>query len=110
MTLRHPISISLVRLASTTLALVSVTACAEQMIVSGKQYNAQIWREDAEKVSSSAAFELKCPKEQLQLSSLGAEYFADKIGVEGCGHRAVYVKVMSSGQRAWVMNSSDMGK
>lgn len=68
------------------------------------------WDQAQTEVKERASFELKCPKEQLKLTLLAALYPVDthgnlpkQIGVDGCGHRLVYV-VSHSG---WVLNSSD---
>ena len=61
-------------------------------------------------VRNRAAFELSCPKEQLQLVVINVAPSCEgripsTLGVEGCGHRAVYVHVRSDA--GWVMSSAD---
>lgn len=62
-----------------------------------------------ELVRSRAAFDLDCPRDELQLTALavvealGSDY-AKQIGVEGCGQRAAYVKV----DGGWVLNGDSM--
>ncbi len=54
-----------------------------------------------------AAFELQCPRDQLQLVGLNADldrYIGpgNQVGVSGCNKRAVYVLTQTAG---WVLNS-----
>jgi hypothetical protein len=58
-----------------------------------------------DELRTRAAYEMKCPSDQLQLTDLGGE----TTGVDGCGQRQVYVE-SCEGQGAlreckWVMNS-----
>ena len=46
-----------------------------------------------------ASFDLDCPKEQLNVVTLGKHTM--QVGVTGCGKRAVYVGT----NRGWVLNS-----
>lgn len=55
-----------------------------------------------------ASFELDCPKETLAVKGLtgdldGPLFYGSKVGVQGCGRRAVYVRVQDHG---WVLNSA----
>jgi hypothetical protein len=55
-----------------------------------------------------AAFEMKCPREQLQLVPLNkpldqTAMYGDTVGVIGCGQRAVYLLTQSG----WLLNSLD---
>lgn len=58
-------------------------------------------------VSSRAAFDLSCPKEELDLSVLatsGARKLASQIGVTGCGNKVVYVYFASTD--SWIADSA----
>lgn len=60
-----------------------------------------------ERIAGRAAFELRCPKEQLRLTTLNVirDVGGDdptQIGVDGCGQRAVYVRVSPN---EWIMNT-----
>ena len=58
-------------------------------------------------VSSRAAFDLSCPKEELALTVLatsGARKLASQIGVTGCGNKVVYVYFASTD--SWVADSA----
>ena len=53
-----------------------------------------------------AAFEMRCPKDQLQIKALGSDLddvaeAGKQVGVSGCGKRLVYVKTPSG----WILNS-----
>lgn len=48
-----------------------------------------------------ASFEFNCPEAQVQVTELGAGAF----GVDGCGRRAIYVKVGKGLNSEWVLNS-----
>jgi hypothetical protein len=53
-----------------------------------------------------AAFDMKCPEEQLRLTDLGGGGWAGGVkGVEGCGQRATYVYQPNG--NAWVLNTTD---
>ena len=58
-------------------------------------------------VSSRAAFDLSCPKDELDLTVLatsGARKLASQIGVTGCGNKVVYVYFASTD--SWVADSA----
>jgi hypothetical protein len=72
------------------------------------------WESDAAVVRKRAAWELKCPEGELDLTVLAVysgTITAQQVGVKGCGHQLVYVN--SSGWDAqrcgdgWLLNSSD---
>jgi hypothetical protein len=55
-----------------------------------------------------AAFELQCPKEQLELTALNGSFRSRavagrQVGVRGCGKQAVYVLSAGAG---WVANTA----
>jgi hypothetical protein len=55
-----------------------------------------------------AAFEMKCPKENLELVQLNRPLddrneFDTQVGVRGCGSQVVYVDVRGAG---WVANTA----
>lgn len=90
--------------------LLLATACGANVKVGEYSLDQELWDSAQAQVRERAAFELKCPKEQLALTLLAAQFPADtrlnapkQIGVDGCGRRLVYV-VSRSG---WVLNSSD---
>ena len=51
-----------------------------------------------------AAFDLKCPEDQLELQELGSRMTQ---GVNGCGRSATYV--LNHDGTAWMMDSSSSG-
>ena len=58
-----------------------------------------------------AAFEMHCPKDQIQLVQLGRALDSSmvsgiQVGVQGCGRQAVYVFANETG---WVLNSATGG-
>lgn len=77
--------------------------------VGGRVVYEEAWQNARKQVSKRAAFELNCSAEQLTLSILatfsGDDQFVNSIGVEGCGHRAVYLYAPHTAQ--WVLNSRD---
>jgi hypothetical protein len=64
-------------------------------------------RKSFEVVRNRAAFELRCPRDRLELVVLNVfpyqTYLPAQIAVSGCDHRAVYVQ----GDLTWVLNSVD---
>ncbi len=59
-----------------------------------------------------AAFEMQCPKNQLQLTRLNSSLDEDarigaQVGVTACGKRVVYVLVLGAG---WVVDSAFVEK
>jgi hypothetical protein len=93
---------------SLLLALAGATACAAPVEMNGFKVNAFAWKNAQEAVVPRASFDMKCPREQLQLTVLHAtEDFGGgaptQLGVTGCGQSAVYVQTFGSG---WVANSS----
>jgi hypothetical protein len=70
------------------------------------------WHEDEADLRRRAAFEISCTPEKLELTVLKGRFepsagynFAMQVGVTGCNHRLVYVKLDQS--KEWVLNSSD---
>ena len=57
---------------------------------------------DATDIHVRAAFDLKCPKEKLEVVKLGER----TRGVRGCGNQATYI--YSGGE--WVMDADGQGK
>ncbi len=54
-------------------------------------------------LESRAAFDLECPRSSLAIAPLGQDSHGviTSYGVEGCGHRATYVRLADS---TWLMN------
>jgi len=90
------------------LLVVVTLGCAgmRTQVVNGTTLDQARWVNAAEKVKTSAAFEINCPRDQLELVLLdSASGVATKIGVTGCERRLVYVD--RNGMDQWVLNSSD---
>ena len=49
-----------------------------------------------------AAFEFDCPEEELKVQNLGQ----DKVGVSGCGKKAVYLYVQTGSHSAEYVNNT----
>jgi len=86
-----------------------ITACAGATMESGGfTVEQDLTQRTFDWVGNRAAFELRCPKEQLKLVVLNVLPWdtarPSQIGVDGCGARAVYVP-NSSG---WVMNTESV--
>ena len=79
------------------------------LMVAGKPMAMPYWERDDREVRQRAAFGINCPQ-QLDVIPIvtdeiqAGQQYAKQIGVAGCGHRLVYVRVYPSG---WVLNSSD---
>jgi hypothetical protein len=60
-------------------------------------------------VRTRAAFDLKCPAEQLTITELTdvCGPFLCTVGVSGCGQQATYV--MDKATSSWVMNNATTG-
>jgi hypothetical protein len=56
--------------------------------------------------SDRASFDLDCPKERLKIRSLKETRICEdaKVGVEGCGRRAMYICVINDGHAKWIRN------
>ncbi len=98
------------RLLLASLLPLILTGCASSVAVGAYKLDKELWERAQTEVRERASFELKCPKEQLHLTVLAVQLPSDtslnaakQVGVDGCGHRLVYV-VSRSG---WVLNSSD---
>ena len=90
-------------------ALLLLTGCATVWV--GKyQLLKDNWERDSEELKNRGAFELKCEPKDLSLTVLAVVYPGKgpnqpkQVGVEGCGHRAVYV----TSDHGWLLNSSDL--
>jgi hypothetical protein len=74
--------------------------------VNGFKNNQDSWNATQRDVPTRAEFDLKCPKDQLQLKLIAvsdyAPYFATQVGVTGCGQSVVYVDTPSG----WVANGA----
>ncbi len=93
-----------------SIALLSTGCLFRTVEVEGYNLDKDGWENAQAEVRQRASFELRCPKEQLKLTLLAAMgphdvkmNAAKQIGVDGCGHRLVYVDANGS----WVLNSSD---
>jgi hypothetical protein len=99
------------------LASLSPLACLPTMQVGDRTMDKHDTESAFDVVRERAAFEARCPSSQLTLSVLEAYSYqnakrARQIGVEGCGHRLIYVRVdttsgmYGSSGTTWVLNSS----
>jgi hypothetical protein len=96
--------------AAVALTLACTTACAAPVAVNGFKVNAMEWTDAQEKVVSRAAFDMKCAKDQLQLTvvqvgdsvDFSGGHFPQQVGVTGCGQSVVYVRSPAG----WLANSS----
>jgi hypothetical protein len=96
--------------AAVTLTLACAAACAAPEAVNGFKVNAMEWTEAQGKVASRAAFEMKCSRDQLQLTvvqvgdgvDFSGGHVPEQVGVTGCGQSAVYVRSPAG----WLANSS----
>jgi hypothetical protein len=81
--------------ATTILALGLFTGCAQP------RFRAQdyLYNERRTRLVERAAFDLNCPKPQLNTQQLGDEH---TMGVAGCGRRATYV--FDYGKDSWFLN------
>jgi hypothetical protein len=64
------------------------------------------WESDAAVVKKRAAWELKCPEAELELTVLAVysgTITAQQLGARGCGHQLVYVNSVNG----WLLDSSD---
>jgi hypothetical protein len=53
-----------------------------------------------------AAYDLECPEEQVKVIDLAPNNYAQEVAVEGCGKRAVFVRVQqATGGATWIRNS-----
>lgn len=85
-------------------AALILTGCYKTVVVSGVEISEREWTRSAEAVTARAAFDLSCPAEQLSLTLLGkVGRHPNQIGVDGCGHRIVYVRPDLHFQ-TWVAN------
>ncbi|MBS2030523.1 MAG: hypothetical protein JST54_21655 [Deltaproteobacteria bacterium] len=101
----------------TSLVGLGVVGCATAprplVTQDGHELDADLWARDAAAIQTRAAFEFSCPKESLHLTVLNAGIHMDRVdsavgratevGVEACGHRAVYVYLSQNGE--WLMNT-----
>lgn len=58
-----------------------------------------------EQLQRRAAFELRCPPQQLSFTTFSEGIWSGSYGVEGCGKRAVYIYDAKS--QNWLLNSID---
>lgn len=61
-----------------------------------------------DKLMERAAFEMDCPRDQLEVVPLnhdldGLAFFGSQVGMKGCGKKGVYVLAEGEG---WVLNGS----
>lgn len=101
---------SIVKSVAKIVALVAVLSlpmagCLAKVQVGGHSLYADEWARYSEDIKRRAAFELKCPAEQIQLQVLATNPFNDaipnQVGADGCGQRLVYVRTPSG----FVLNS-----
>jgi hypothetical protein len=94
------------------LAALGASACGPRhqvIVVNGIQVYDNRWRQVIDQLGPRASFELGCPGPQLQFILLRMQGRAPvEVGVQGCGHSAVYLRLLMTDQ--WVMNSrSEIG-
>jgi hypothetical protein len=90
------------------LVVLLLAGCASTL-QNGFDLDAGEWEHDRKDLRARGSFELKCAPETLQFTVLKTNESskwaaANQVGVEGCGHRLVYVREPGAG---WVLNSSD---
>jgi hypothetical protein len=59
-----------------------------------------------EHLQRRAAFELRCPPQQLAFTTFSEGIWSGSYGVEGCGKRAVYIYDAKS--QNWMLNSIEV--
>jgi|HubBroStandDraft_1064217.scaffolds.fasta_scaffold325194_2 hypothetical protein len=77
--------------------------------VNGFKITEVSWGAAQTDVATRAEFDMKCPKDQLQLKLLAVNdqfYYATQMGVTGCGQSVVYVDTPSG----WVANAMSEAK
>jgi hypothetical protein len=67
----------------------------------GGSFRERFEAQEIPRLKERAAFDLNCPKDQLQTTELGS---MATQGVSGCGRRATYVQA-ATGQ--WIMNTDE---
>jgi hypothetical protein len=86
------------------LLLVGVSACSSLGQVDGHRVNLKLWDQAQDSIRNRASFELRCPAEQLDMRlievwdspAIGNNGIPTTVGVEGCGYRAIFVRVNSA--------------
>lgn len=88
--------------------LALLSGCATIIEVGGFKVRQDAWEAAAAEVRHTAAFQLKCPADQLALTLLHVEYpsapYPSRIGVDGCAQRIVYVRPVY--EASYVLESS----
>lgn len=66
----------------------------------------RIWNDTVRQLSFTAAFDLQCPREELEYSLLDRQArYPSQVGVTGCGQRVRYVRNFATS--VWVANSTN---
>jgi hypothetical protein len=100
-----------------SLSLVSLVGCVSTLKVGDRVMDKSDTESAFRLVKERAAFEARCPVDQLAVTILEAYRFqnaerARQIGIDGCGHRLVYVRVdttsgmYGSSGTTWVLDSA----
>jgi hypothetical protein len=101
--------------AGLALLAIGVAGCPPPPVeADGFKLNAEQWQIDKEKLTTRAAFDTKCPKDQLKLTVLvadpGLQFSgggeASQVGVTACGQSVTYVHSPSG----WVANAQSEAK
>lgn len=84
----------------------TLMGCAGSVVVDGYSLNRSSWERDSQAIRQRASFDLHCQPDQLTLHVLDtfSGSYARQVGVQGCGHQAVYVD--PAGTYMWVANST----
>jgi len=70
-------------------------ACREVIVVNGIEVYENNWRKTIDEVGTRAAFDLGCPKEQLQFSLFAkVGKHPSQVGAEGCNKRGSYTRAI----------------
>lgn len=96
------------RVLAIVLALVTPPAVAKPIMVDGYQLKAREWEKASVSLLDTAAFDVGCPKEQIQLQVISVfrvwleSDYAQSVGVRGCGKQLRYVRHAVGGP--WLLN------
>ena len=91
--------------------LVLASGCMKTIRVGTLELWEDAWYFDTDKVLPLAAFDLKCPADQIVLVPLETETDAygnrrsKNIGATGCDGRGRYMRVLLHGEFTWVLES-----
>lgn len=97
------------RLAGVCLLLaVGLGACAgRQIVVNDIEVYESYWQQATEQVGQRAAFDLHCPREQMQFTLFAKRgRHPTQVGVDGCGSRATYVRHVGPFVGPWHLDAA----